>query len=547
MIVRPARGLVFGAVLVALCMTAAAVPARAEPDGGTPPAAASNAEEDAIFGGGPAPADAGVSPADAGAAPSSVPSEQDLFGGGPTATPKAASPAPAPTPSAGQSADALALVPLDEKAIAHEADVQNDKLTIGGLMYLRLQTDHLAATGAGQTELTSPNLADLYLDARPNDDLRLYIRGRLVYNPSINGSAGNQLTPFGTIGQAACSGELCPYLDQFWMKWNIAHKVFFTLGRQHIKWGTGRFWNPTDFLNPLKLNPLDIIDQRLGVDMLKIHVPVESRSFNFYGLVTLDGVSSLKQIGYAGRAEFTAGPTEFTFSAAYTDGMPLKLGTDLSFGVGDFDGHIEGAVLHPVGNGQIVHYEGSFDTSSLPPVLPTEKDLSHQWLPQIVAGGEYSIKYSDQDALVIGAEYFYNSIGYDNANLYPVLIFTNNFTPLYNGKHYGAAYLSLPNPGDWNNTTFQLTWIGNLSDNSHTLRFDYRVTVLTFLQVSAYAATFLGNGELHYGLEIPPNPNIAAAEPLIPAQYQSAASALAHGVDVRQDMWELGLGLILNM
>jgi hypothetical protein len=498
-----------------------------------------------------------------------------MFGGAAPAppTPPAATGRP---PTTAEAHDSEMLAPLDRGELAKTVEEMNNKLTIGGLLYMRAQWDTYQDSVLRKAPFQMPNYTDLYLDWRPSDDLRAFVRGRLIYNPAGTGGATNQLTAFGTLGQASCT-ELCPYLDQFWLKWNIAHKIFFTLGRQHVKWGTGNVWNPTDFLNPLKFNPFDVYDQRLGVNMLRIHIPVESKAWNFYGIVTADGVSSLSQIGYAARAEFAVGPTEMTASAAYQENQPLKLGADISAGVGDFDLHAEAAVIHPIAPNQMVLYSGRFPTQSDLDTLTTEinagefaqakatfpsyhtVDLVHEWIPQIVAGLDYTLKYSDQDSINIGAEYFYNNAGYSNSNLYPVLFLAlaqnlpGAYTPLYTGKHYGSVYLTVPNPGNWNQTTFAANWIANLSDNSHVVRVDWRQTVLTWMTTDLYASYFFGaDGEFHYStsLSVPSSlaSDLKAYPNAIPPPFNSVAAGLAGSpFSIPAHTWEIGAGMIVTM
>jgi len=142
------------------------------------------------------------------------------------------------------------------------------------------------------------------------------------------------------------------------------------------------------------------------------------------------------------------------------------------------------------------------------------------FIPQVVAGASYSVKYSDEDSVTFGAEYFYEHSGYDGPEIYPVLLGVaalspipgnawsgqpNPFTSFYLGKHYGAVYASLPKPGRWNNTNFTLTVLGNLSDKSFVSRLDHSVLVLTYLRVETYVAGHFGSreGEFRLGFTIP--------------------------------------------
>ena len=65
-------------------------------------------------------------------------------------------------------------------------------------------------------------------------------------------------------------------LDQLWLKFDLNRLVYLTIGRQHAKWGASRFWNTVDYLIPQRLNPLALFDQRVGNDMVKVHVPIEA-------------------------------------------------------------------------------------------------------------------------------------------------------------------------------------------------------------------------------------------------------------------------------
>jgi len=52
----------------------------------------------------------------------------------------------------------------------------------------------------------------------------------------------------------------------------------FVIGRQRIAWGTGRFWNPTDILNPF--DPLDIESgERSGIDAINLKINTSHLSY----------------------------------------------------------------------------------------------------------------------------------------------------------------------------------------------------------------------------------------------------------------------------
>ena len=58
---------------------------------------------------------------------------------------------------------------------------------------------------------------------------------------------------------------------------------------------------------------------RLGVSLIKLHLPIESLGWNFYVIGNFEGVDQPKQIGGAFRAEFVYGPAELGLSAEEAD------------------------------------------------------------------------------------------------------------------------------------------------------------------------------------------------------------------------------------
>jgi len=132
------------------------------------------------------------------------------------------------------------------------------------------------------------------------------------------------------------------------------------------------------------------------------------------------------------------------------------------------------------------------------------------WKPQVTGGVSYTRQYADKDTFTVGAEYFYNALGYDDPKDYAAVVFLPRSTPLQNpatffylGRHYLGAYATAPAPYSWDNTTFTLSTLANLTDKSGITRFDYSLIVLTHLRFEAYGAVHWGqkNGEFRFGLD----------------------------------------------
>ena len=257
--------------------------------------------------------------------------------------------------------------------IAEAVQARDDSLTVGGRIYLR---GNVRVPDADEpAAFASPNLIDLFVDSRPDDRVRAFGQMRVTHDWTIEEGDVD------FMGEAVEPTTVA--LDQLWLKFDIGHRVYVTAGQQRIKWGAGRFWNPTDFLNNQTLNPLSFFDERTGVGLVKVHVPVGAA--NFYAVGNLEGASTLEEVGGAVRAEVLVAQTEFALSAAARKDTPTRIGADVSSGIGWFDVHAEAGLSQ---GPSMTLYEGKFDMNNL--VFPTEVDRSEEWIPQVVVGADVS-------------------------------------------------------------------------------------------------------------------------------------------------------------
>jgi hypothetical protein len=419
-----------------------------------------------------------------------------------------------------------------------------DPLRIGGQFYLRAQSTAGRSQSPDEWSFSSPTLLDAYLDARPNERVRGFVLGRMQFDPSLpeegqaggagSAAAGAPLEASGsTMGTAPLSSLFgAPTrgprvaLDQLWLRFDLGRRVFVTAGKQHVRWGTGRFWTPTDYLHFRRRNPLDVFDARTGTTMLKLHLPWEERGWNLYGYAVTEGADATSTVGRVsagGRAEIVLGTTELAAGALVRKGSKPKLGFDASTGLGPFDLYGELALRY---GSEIDRVTYDPDATIAPGRPFGELDRAAQEArlreiartfyparrrsglePQVVGGLTYQQKYNDNDVFTVGAEYFYNALGYASPLVYPGLIIPRDpplaepATFFYLGRHYGALFLNVPAPYSWNYTTFTLSTLGNLSDRSFITRFDYSLLLLTHLRFEAFVAVRYGeeSGEFRLG------------------------------------------------
>lgn len=488
------------------------------------------------------------------------PSEQDMFGGpapasspdagapvgdGPSSTPPAPAEGPPPTgvaPAAAAAAEATPpandrdqqLLGSTEGGPAHLSDYQapENPLAIGGQLYLRAQSSGLQGQGFRDWSINTPNLLDVYMDARPNPRVRAFVLGRMSFNPtappgdaaaplSMNGGAFSGGSPTGFTTFSAGRGPTS-VLDQLWMRFDIKQRVFVTAGRQHVRWGTGRFWQPTDYLHAVKRNPLDVFDARPGATMLKLHVPWEDRGWNFYGFaVTEDpnaATPTLRQVAGGGRAEIVIADAEIGLDILAKAGRKPRVGVDFSTGIWEFDVYADVGFQSGEDFNVVQRVTNPVDgTPCASPPGATVSDISSEYAvvplsglqTRAVGGINWTHKYNDNDIFTIGAEYFYNQPGYSDTSLYPGLLFNQSGTPMlnffYTGRQYAALFASFPMPYSWNLSTFTLSTLGNLTDGSFISRLDFSYTLLTHLSLETFIGVHYGseNGEFRLGFDVP--------------------------------------------
>ncbi len=467
----------------------------------------------------------------AAAAAQERPSEEDIFG----------KPAEAPQPAKKQQAPEPQ--PQGAPPAAQEGPPvlrpNENPLAIGGVAYLRATSTVRERMTPSEWLFLSPNLLDLYADVRPNDRVRAYALGRLLYQPTqgagtfqaprLGDVSGGGTTPFGGFGAAATTTAL---LDQLWVNFDVDRTVFVTAGKQHVKWGVGHFWNPTDYLHPVRRDPLAVYDTRTGVTMVKAHLPWEARGWNLYGVGLLEdaagqgGIGTVGRVGGGARAEVVLGTAEIGADALVQRNNRPRFGVDASAGVGEVDLYAEAALRAGADFARFVPNPNPASSQEYDEWQPVR---STGFTPQVTLGGTWSWKYSDEDSLNVGAEYFFNDAGYSDAHVYGSLLVAQlfpqyypdpaapagfpaqhlpaggYFNPFYLGRHYAGAFLNLPKPGSWNDWDFTLSVLANLSDRTAIARLDCGVVVNTFLRVEAFVAGHAGPSGGEFRLAVPPS------------------------------------------
>lgn len=268
---------------------------------------------------------------------------------------------------------------------------------------------------------------DLFIDARPDEDFRMYGKATLSY-------------PFET-GDTRMFQDIVAVKELFAdMDWEDS--IFFRVGKQTVNWGVGRFFSPANLINLADIDPEDPDGQLEGPVAFKAHFPFGAH--NLYAYLLPQGASELDDIGVAVKAEFALDGTEYTFGALYDrDTAPAAMST-VSTRWGDFDLFAEATLS--LGTDRLYVRQ-----TQAAPYLEAYA-LEAQLLFSGTFGLMYEYDFSDSDSkLRLAAQYLYNGDGYadtsvvaDNWTAVRQLIQGGALTSAdlaYRGRHYSALDL----------------------------------------------------------------------------------------------------------
>jgi hypothetical protein len=236
-------------------------------------------------------------------------------------------------------------------------------------------------------------------------------------------------------------------LSEFYLSFDLGKKVFLRLGNQLLAWGPSVIWTPVDFVNLQRLNPLAIVDLRVGKPGLRVHVPMKNSNLFLFAdfsrtvdVAELD-VNDLARTALAARWDWTVLGCELGLSGYFGQDLPGHFGLDLSGRLLGFDVYGEAAL-----------------TADFP---AGTQDYA------VSAGFQRS--FGDLKEWSVQGEAFYQSAGQPDASGYAALAAAGKFTPFYLGRWYAFAALTKQNLfADFLDAT--LSGFLNASDLSYLVR-----------------------------------------------------------------------------
>ncbi|MBN1523207.1 MAG: hypothetical protein JW904_01885 [Spirochaetales bacterium] len=356
-----------------------------------------------------------------------------------------------------------------EKEVQKDTLLVSDQTRIGGRFHLTTETTADTAD-PGNPSSTIDLFSQIYLDARPLEDFRVFAKGILEYQVTADSSTDpNELFE----------------LRELFSDFNIEDIVFIRAGKQTITWGTGYFYSPADIINLESIDPEDPDAEREGPVAVKLHLPISTA--NVYLYTILDPMAA-DQFAVAPKFEFIFDKTEIGIGGFYRLNGIIAGMTTISTSIGDVNLFGEAVVL--AGSSR-VFLERTTDLITYPFGLRPFSQPDTVFF-QSTVGFTYSyVDEFDNFNISFSGQYYYNGTGYDDQSLIAdnkpaimALMGSGELDPAdltERGIHYGAAQIMWREmfASDFSAGIF---WMSNFSDLSGMINYSVHFSPNDYLQ-----------------------------------------------------------------
>lgn len=186
------------------------------------------------------------------------------------------------------------------------------------------------------TSLNPKLSANLIIDARPKQNLRMYTKFAMAYPFKSTANSDISSTLLGTnLVYSTISTNVNDWFNvkEIFSDFSIKDRVFFRFGLHTVTWGTGFFFSPvSDIINTSSINPEDTDEQVNGSLNLRTQItfPNTQNCLWFYLIPSDDFTNNysattyLRDTAFAAKYDFLIGAWEFGTGAFYGYSKPLK-------------------------------------------------------------------------------------------------------------------------------------------------------------------------------------------------------------------------------
>jgi hypothetical protein len=332
----------------------------------------------------------------------------------------------------------------------------------------------------GSPSLTSKLSGDLFFDARPDRDFRVFGKVKAVYQYPDDWEV-----------------EIFELFSDF----QIKDLLFFRAGKQTVQWGVGYFFSPADVLNLVSIDPEEPEAEREGPIAVKAHFPFAAH--NAYLYLVAGDIDKPYEIAVAPKLELLLGSYELGIGAFYQIDLTPKGMLTLTGPLWDLDLFAETMIQWGS--------DRTFVDFSPPPDTYTVED-------ELLFSGTAGFSYLNSDwNLSLFAQYFFNGQGYketfsSTSTLVSTALSAENITAadlLYPGRHYLAASIGWSEVFD-SDFGLSLLYLANFSDKSGLVNPSVTWEPIDYISLSTGLRFSYGGSGDEYG----PNEFDPAAGPL---------------------------------
>jgi len=290
-------------------------------------------------------------------------------------------------------------------------------------------------TRDGTPSLDSRLATDLFFDARPERDFRVFGKAKASYENPTGWEVG---------------------IFELFSDFQYKERLFFRAGKQMVQWGVGYFFSPADVLNLVSIDPEDPEAEREGPIAVKTHFPFSAH--NAYLYLVAGDILKPYEIAVAPKLELVLGNYELGIGAFYQIDLTPKGMLTLTGPLRDLDLF-----------GEAVIQWGSDRTFVRTTAFPAYETYTIE--EKLLFSGTAGFSYLNSDwNLSLFAQYFFNGQGYDGplpSAAFPA--FDDGAISaadlLYPGKHYLAASISWFELLD-SSFSLSVLYLANFSDGS---------------------------------------------------------------------------------
>ncbi|MGL1891845.1 MAG: hypothetical protein OCD02_09475 [Spirochaetaceae bacterium] len=348
---------------------------------------------------------------------------------------------------------------LETKSPLDSLEVEENEFLWGGKIYSDLGTSFIwnELDGLADDTTWDPQFGlDLFFDARPNSNFRVFAKAKAFYPFDL--SDGESVT-----------------IHELFTDFNWDNKAYFRVGKQTINWGVGYLYTATDKLNISPVDPTNFNGDIEGPLALKTQIPLGTSTLYLYTVA--NEIEEPEDITYAPKIEFLLGNWELGIGGILNQSLTPKGSLFVTGPLGKLDFFAESLIQY----GSDLDFYSQIDPT---PVIVTKED---QLMQSTTAGIFY---YNSDKRFLSIAQYWYDAES-QSADDWDTI-----------GHHYAGVtiekgFLLQPDTNNSGTITLSLLYLGDLSDQSGMIMPEIEWEPIEYASITL-GATFRYGNDLSY-------------------------------------------------